>query len=1156
MHKTKKCLKSFILFITVLCMSLAFSTISLAGDYATLDDFLSNNEADNVFTKELSEKKSKIEAADRILSDAEGLSISSEDWEYNGMSLLEFLFTVTSAPGIQLSHYTYSGNDFVIKTDNPYYDKLKGYVSIEDGKDFEIKNGSRYLNTTHDGLVKFINDITSETEKLKEDYAKRSIIYSGFSMIGSTGSMKTFQVNVVDNKTDDMFNPLKNKLYGSGSASSSVSVDEGAGKFERMIAEPIGEGAFKLYSWMYDWNVDLTIDGLIFGRMAKNYKGTADITHFGLEENNPYGIVAASAYYVLRRIILSILPIVLMVFLIMQLFKNTQRGRAELKMVITNIVFVIAMLFFAPYIINTMILVRDAVLKVTASGMAAIFKAVGVSDGVGSSVIGLNYATYQNNHSLLNALIWAASVGSGFVFMASYVKIAILICGCVAILPIVLLMSSWNKKIFTEWWNIFFPNLCVPLVDMILLQIPSVMLIVFKKTTGGGGGIVLGIVLITIIWNIIMIRDRVIKLLGFEGFSKNAGGMLAAAVMLMRGGVRPGPTPKPGEEKTVGKEPTGGEEYIKTERARQDSMQNTLGGISEIEDSTSSSGVGGYDPNLSDETDNFLNGMDSYYGNEVPGATEDIDMPMEMPMGEMPSESGEIGYLDEIPEVESNEYMAGSDVVEVPLEPLSDVSETMDETTVMSDTTGVVADTYTEPLHDTIGDLPDGEGSVDSAIMEPMPTLSAEVPSFKQMDIKPDTDGNAISDYEKHNYDKEFANTLSDDEQNRYSNLVHMDALHNEIENNEKFMQNVGYAGHDASRREISENQERINRINEHMERSNERLNNISDQNSSEYRSEKAVLSDLQTNKEKLIERNSQLKQAERYDRANDAYKKEISKRSQNESIYARANAVGGMSDKTYSSATDYESQMKVAQMQKNFANYENFGSKRYEGILTPAEKENFYREKEIRDMNKRLVDASLRAGGKVLDVGVRTALTTGAMALSAYGGGRAMATAAGVANLGVSGVERSGRAVVSTVKNAKNFASDYADVMSRKGERKSEAPTVNGRQVHRPGDSSSSKSVATKSEERKTKTTSASKLQKRAENAERTRTNADPRNLSNHAKEAEGNKSENNRKPHANHKNSNNNVNQISGNASKAENGFGGGNAGTLSKNADKGES
>ena len=82
-------------------------------------------------------------------------------------------------------------------------------------------------------------------------------------------------------------------------------------------------------------DINLSIDGIVFGRMAASISGSgyvkADFTHFGLEENNPWGIIGATVFYVLRNICLVVLPVVLLVLLIMELFQNTAKGRARLK---------------------------------------------------------------------------------------------------------------------------------------------------------------------------------------------------------------------------------------------------------------------------------------------------------------------------------------------------------------------------------------------------------------------------------------------------------------------------------------------------------------------------------------------------------------------------------------------------------------------------------------------------------------------------------------------------------------------------------------------------------------------------------------------------------------------------------------------------------
>ena len=112
------------------------------------------------------------------------------------------------------------------------------------------------------------------------------------------------------------------------------------------------------------------------------------------------------------------------------------------------------------------------------------------------------------------------------------------------------------------------------------------------------------------------------------------------------------------------------------------------------------------------------------------------------------------------------------------------------------------------------------------------------------------------------------------------------------------------------------------------------------------------------------------------------------------EKEYAKAWEIGGMSGRSYQNARDYRFQAKVDQAQKSLATYQNFDSKRFENILTPEEKENFYREREIHEKREKAVQMIAAGGRFVADKAVFAATVTAAAAgatFSAYGGSQAM---------------------------------------------------------------------------------------------------------------------------------------------------------------------
>lgn len=855
-------------------------------------------------------------------------------------------------------------------------------------------------------LISF--QLKSRIERLEKEYDEVTDIYGGFFTVGYDAK-NVFGVSVKDNEywSDVQWNSVDRTLYSEEDFKAVKGIEEDKpSKIEKIIAAPLGNAAWNLYRWMRRWNVDITIDGLVYGRMSNTYTGTADFTHFGLETNNPYGVVGSTVFYVLRRILLSVIPIIVMILLIMNLFRNGKK-RALLKEDLQNVILVLVMLFAAPYIVNFMIYVRDGIIRYTSMGMAQIFASVGLgSISVGGSVIGCLYLAWNDRGSLLNAILLLSGVGSCLFYLVSYLKIAILLMGCFAVLPLVLFKAIWDKKIIKEWWNIYFPNMCVPLVDLILLQIPSVILLIYKKVAyKGGGGFVLGIVLMLVIWSLIPIRDRIIKLLGFDGIGgRGAGALMAAAMMAMRS-----MRPSPGKDEPKGKTPTlpnanGGEDPTSELQARSMAMDEAR------EDMLPKGGeisLGEREPGVSD-TDRLLG--------DVSGGSDGADV-VDDAAGE-----GAVG--------------------DAPLNPVDGADA------------GAGGDVDVEP--DAEGVRPEVAGGV---IADDGFSADEKVPVGAGADVPGEITGGeqaspAVSMSDK---DKEFAESLGEEDRSRFMNLKSLDACNEELARNEAAMRNQQYseaacakADADVERRTAAVEQAKTN---ENMAKL--KLDGASEQVANAQASYDREIANLEsargTNREGAAQANVDKAQSildkkltdekvarEAYNGAISAREgaekgltaaqtrqtqvraqvedgKELARRNavlrakadecmKREQAYAHIREVGGMSSRTYKDAASYKHATRVEQAQRQLANYSNFDTKRYEGVLTPAEREQFYRDRVFHERAKSVGSALKSAGVTAAAVSVAST----AAVVAAYGGPNAMVGTA-------VGATTAGRTVVNT---------------------------------------------------------------------------------------------------------------------------------------------
>ncbi|MCR5719956.1 MAG: hypothetical protein K6F84_05270, partial [Lachnospiraceae bacterium] len=457
--------------------------------------------------------------------------------------------------GFALMFFVFLGTKRVSFADNKLLKTPLGEMTAEEyaKQMIDLSYGDRDAFIKATGQYKYSlfpfawKEESATSENIENAYKSMAEKYNDAAGI-STG--KSFAIddsggyNKGDYKSID-WEVIDKRLYGNASNKNHANTYTGAsnvGYVEKKVSKMFADLAWFLYSGISSWNIDLSISGLVFGRIRDNFADSsvnADFTHFGLENNNPYGIVAASVFYVLRRTILACMPIIILILLIRQLFFNGAKEREQLKRTVSNMAILIVLLFSMPYLVKFFCYIRDGLVYTVNSGVNNILNAAGItSNPIGDDLM-VNYRKmYVETPSLLNAVLCLAVTGSSLFYLADYICIAILLALCFGVFPLVALFSIWNRRILSDWFSIILPNCLTQAVDVIVLQLPCFLALIYNKiynpygTKSGAFG--LGIVLIIAVWSALALRKRVIKLFGFEGFNSRGAGLMALAGMATR----------------------------------------------------------------------------------------------------------------------------------------------------------------------------------------------------------------------------------------------------------------------------------------------------------------------------------------------------------------------------------------------------------------------------------------------------------------------------------------------------------------------------------------------------------------------------------------------------------------------------------------------
>ena len=282
--------------------------------------------------------------------------------------------------------------------------------------------------------------------------------------------------------------------------------------------------------------MDLSISSLVLGR-AGGYD--ISIGKFELSEDNPYGLMSAKIYVVLR----NVMYVVYVIRFFWSLFQiaihsgktNRQNFKSDIETMVMNIVIV----YFIPVLYNWTTTLRDYIIYFVNHEMT------------GAQIANIEYLlkSYANiaSNDLVTGIVRLAYKFAGLFYIGNYVLTAMISLVMFVLIPFVLIFNFNNKKLVEGFISKLFTNSLIPFIDYVLLMAPIYLASSLGFADGdlGGGGENLaygdgrlGFALITvvIIWSIIPARTAVMNALGNNlGAGRAGNGFGALAMLAMRG---------------------------------------------------------------------------------------------------------------------------------------------------------------------------------------------------------------------------------------------------------------------------------------------------------------------------------------------------------------------------------------------------------------------------------------------------------------------------------------------------------------------------------------------------------------------------------------------------------------------------------------------
>lgn len=286
-------------------------------------------------------------------------------------------------------------------------------------------------------------------------------------------------------------------------------------------------------------DINATTTGILMGNVVTG--GTNWFT-FDMHDDNLYGQIGATIYFVLRLVFLPFLFIFVLFMLIKTLWTaGGRQGLGEMKGVIYSGIISVVLVFLMPQIVDWLCEMRDAFEVVMLRTLQNFDIGNGVITTNMTQALGTiedsYYAYAMNDGHVGSALVYLGVVLIPLSFMVSYIKIAIQQIMLFGLFPVFCGISIVNKPMLTNWLAVFISNIFVPVLDVALVMLP--LCIMQSLSINAGNAPILSAIMIIVSMNaVIPARNAVLHLIGGglgvafaggQGFSLLAAGASAGA---------------------------------------------------------------------------------------------------------------------------------------------------------------------------------------------------------------------------------------------------------------------------------------------------------------------------------------------------------------------------------------------------------------------------------------------------------------------------------------------------------------------------------------------------------------------------------------------------------------------------------------------------
>ena len=303
-----------------------------------------------------------------------------------------------------------------------------------------------------------------------------------------------------------------------------VENDEGTNFFIKMInsvicwiLSNIGKMLFSIMD-----GIGASLDQLIYGRLVTD----TPLFTFDLSTGNVYGVVSAAMYSILRAIAVVLMIVVFMGKIALAAWKNGSVAKSSLRDAFTGFIASALMLALMPNLVDLALFIRDVILYlIGTTGATNLF-----GSESSSSIIAVLGAAANDN--IVSSIIFIAAVVLNLYFLLGYVGVALSMTVDFVLFPFVVIKSNYDKSTIGNWLTEMLSCMVVPIVDAILIMLPS-FLGIYASSLDTIDSFGVAVVQVIICYLIIPTRAAARNILGLRVNPLESSGLFAAGALGM-----------------------------------------------------------------------------------------------------------------------------------------------------------------------------------------------------------------------------------------------------------------------------------------------------------------------------------------------------------------------------------------------------------------------------------------------------------------------------------------------------------------------------------------------------------------------------------------------------------------------------------------------